>query len=113
MELVMSFGFSPTEDLASCTRMGTKHADFTNFTEPPPVCIQFISTLWRRGSSVSVLTRLRAGRPGFDSRHGKRFSLRHRVQTGPGAHQDSYRLGNGGKAAVERSWLLTSIWSRD
>jgi hypothetical protein len=42
------------------------------------------------------------------------FSLRHRVQTGSGAHQVSYPVGTGGsfpggKAAGAWSWPLTSI----
>jgi len=38
-----------------------------------------------------VVTRLRAVRPGFDSRLGEVvfFSLRHRVRTDSGAHPDS------------------------
>jgi hypothetical protein len=42
------------------------------------------------------------------------FSLRHRVQTGSGAHSASYSMGTGGsfpggKAAGALSWPLTSI----
>jgi hypothetical protein len=62
-----------------------------------------------RDSSVSVVTRLRAGRPGLGSRQGQGiFSLHHRVQTGSGAHPASSPMGAGGRAltpAVERSGL--------
>jgi len=40
-----------------------------------------------RRSSVSLVTRLRAGRPELISRQGQGFSLRHRVQTCPGPTQ--------------------------
>jgi hypothetical protein len=43
------------------------------------------------------MIRLRAGRPGFDSRQGQGyFSLRHHVQTGSGAHPAFYTMGTGG-----------------
>jgi hypothetical protein len=50
------------------------------------------------GSSVSIVTRLRAGRPGFDSRQWKwrEFSLRHRVQHCFRAHPTSYPMDTGG-----------------
>jgi hypothetical protein len=38
--------------------------------------------------SVSIVTRLRAGRPGFDSRYGK-------VHTGSGSHPASCSMGTG------------------
>jgi len=47
-------------------------------------------------SSVSIQNKLRDGRPGFVSRQehsDDMFSLRHRVQTGSGAHQASYPMG--------------------
>jgi hypothetical protein len=49
-----------------------------------------------RGSSAGIAT-------GFDSRHGKDFSLFHSIQTGSGAHPASYPMGSvgdfpGGKA---------------
>jgi hypothetical protein len=58
-----------------------------------------------RGSSVSIVTRLRPGRLGFDSRQGF-FSLCHRTQVGSGVHPASYSMGTGGsfrrgKAAEE------------
>jgi len=45
------------------------------------------------------------------------FSLRHRDQTGSGAHLTSYPMGTwgffpGGKAAASWSWPLTSSWGR-
>jgi len=49
-----------------------------------------------RDSSVSIVTRLQAGRPGFDIRQGAgNFSLRHRVQTASGAHTASYPMDTG------------------
>jgi hypothetical protein len=48
--------------------------------------------------SVSMETRLRTGRPGWNSRRGAMMgfsSLRHRVQTGSGAHPASYLMGTG------------------
>jgi hypothetical protein len=49
----------------------------------------------------------------FPARAGS-FSLRHRIQTGSGAHPASYPVGTGGsfpgdKAAGAWSWPLTSI----
>jgi hypothetical protein len=64
---------------------------------------------------LSSVTRLRAGRPEFDSRHGLGFfPPRHRVQTGSGAHPVSYSMGkegsfHGGKAAGVWIRPLTSI----
>jgi hypothetical protein len=58
-------------------------------------------------SSVSMVTRLRAGRPGFDSRQRQgSFSLRHRVQIGLGIHPVAYRMCTGGKATRTWSWPL-------
>jgi hypothetical protein len=47
------------------------------------------------GSSVSIVTRLRDGQPRVQSPAGAKriFSLRHRVQTGSGAHAASYPVG--------------------
>jgi hypothetical protein len=39
--------------------------------------------------------RARAGRPGFDSRQGKKCSPLRRVQTASGAHSASYPIGTG------------------
>jgi hypothetical protein len=52
-------------------------------------------------SSVSVVTRLRVGRPVYDSwqEQGVDFSLCHCMQTGSGAYPVSYPMGTGGKVA--------------
>jgi hypothetical protein len=42
--------------------------------------------------SVSILNTPRAGLSEFDSRHEPIFFLRHCVQTGSGAHTDSYPM---------------------
>jgi hypothetical protein len=60
-------------------------------------------------SSVSVETRLRAGRAEFNSPQGQWwdfFSLRYRVQIGSRANPASYPMRTGGGA---RGWSLTSI----
>jgi hypothetical protein len=52
-----------------------------------------------RGMSVSKMTELRAGRPGFDSREEQVrnfLSLRHLVQIASGAHLPSYPMDTGG-----------------
>jgi hypothetical protein len=41
-----------------------------------------------------------AGRPGFDIRQTKDFSLLHNFQIGSGAHPASYPMGNGGDFAA-------------
>jgi hypothetical protein len=47
-----------------------------------------------RDSSVSVVTKLRVTRPGFDFRKGQViFSFRHRVQTGSVAYPAFYPVG--------------------
>jgi hypothetical protein len=48
-----------------------------------------------RGSSVSIVTRLRPGLPGFDSRQEQGLFSRHRVQTVSGAHPTSYPMCTG------------------
>ena len=45
------------------------------------------------GSSVGIATGYGLGGPGIDSRWGARFS--EPVQTGPGAHQASCKMGTG------------------
>jgi len=69
-----------------------------------------VSVLWSQDSSVSIVTGLRGGRPGFHSRreHGI-FSLRHRVQTGSGADQASFSMDTMCKADGAWRWPLTSI----
>jgi hypothetical protein len=91
-------------------------------------CVQpnFVTVYGAEGSSVSTVTRLRAGRPGFDILEGRdlflfatvfksaglragdrdfrvrfpagagNFSLHHRVQNGSGAHPASYPMGTRG-----------------
>jgi len=65
-------------------------------------------------SKNAIVIRWRAGRPGFNSRLEKRYSLRHRHQTGPRAHPASYPKDTGltflrDKATGAWSWPLTSI----
>jgi hypothetical protein len=60
--------------------------------------------LWSRDSSVSVFSRLRAGRLGFLSRRGRIFSFHHNLQTGWGAHTASWPVGTGALCSgVKRS----------
>jgi len=50
------------------------------------------------GATVGIVTRSRAGRPGFFSRRGAKmsyFSLPHRVQKGSGAHLASDTMSTG------------------
>jgi len=49
-------------------------------------------------SPVSIITRLRARRSGFDSRQGG-----HPVQTGSGVHPTSYPTGTGGSFARDKA----------
>jgi hypothetical protein len=48
-----------------------------------------VDSIWKIscGSSVNIVTKLRAGRPQFDSRQVQEFSLGHRVQTRSGFHR--------------------------
>jgi len=56
-----------------------------------------IFTNQSQSSSDNIGTRLRAGRPGFDFRQRQGFfPIRHRVQTGSGAHPASYQMGTEG-----------------
>jgi len=54
--------------------------------------------LWIHGSSVNIVTMLRAGRPMFDSWQGQKrdFSLFYWVKTDSGAHPACYPMGSGG-----------------
>jgi len=53
----------------------------------------------------NIVTRVRAGRPRFDSWHGHGFfSLRHRVHTASGAHLASYSMGTGSGAEIKSDW---------
>jgi hypothetical protein len=53
-----------------------------------------------RDSSVGIATRYGLDGPGIESRLGARFSAP--VQTGPGAHQASYKMGTGSFLGVKR-----------
>ena len=59
------------------------------------------------GSSVGIATELRTGRSGIESRWGRDFPP---VQTGPGAHPDSCKMGTGSFPGVKcgRCVLLTT-----
>ena len=60
-----------------------------------------------RGSSVGIATELRAGRSGIESRWGRDFPP---VQTGPGAHPASCKMGTGSFPGIKcgRGVLLTT-----
>ena len=66
-----------------------------------------VLTLCRSGGSVGIATELRAGRSGIESRWGRDFPP---VQTGPGAHPASCKMGTGSFPGAKRSRgvLLTS-----
>ena len=59
------------------------------------------------GSPVGIATELQAGRFGIESRWGRDFTP---VQTGPGAHPTSYKMGTGSFPGVKcgRGVLLTT-----
>jgi hypothetical protein len=59
------------------------------------------------GSSVGIATELRAGRSGIESRWGRDFPP---LQTGPGAHPASCKMGTGSFPGVKcgRGVLLTT-----
>ena len=59
------------------------------------------------GSSVGIVTELQAGRSGIESRWGRDFPP---VQTGPGAHPASCKMGTGSFQGVKcgRGVLLTT-----
>ena len=59
------------------------------------------------GSSVGIATELRAGRSGIESRWGRDFPP---VQTGPGAHPGTFKMGTGSFPGVKcsRGVLLTT-----
>jgi hypothetical protein len=73
---------------------------------------RFFQVTESQDSSVSVVIRLRVGRPVFDSLQEQGFSLfQHRVQTGSGAYPASYVMRNWdcfseGEAAEALSWTL-------
>jgi len=51
-----------------------------------------------RGSSVGIVTELRGGRSGIEFRWGRDFPS---VQTGPGVHVASCKIGTGSFPGVE------------
>jgi len=60
--------------------------------------IKIVQTRNTAGSPVGIATELRAGRSGIESRWGRDFPP---VQTGPGAHPASCRMGTGSLPGVE------------
>ena len=54
-----------------------------------------------RDSSVGTATRYKLDGPGTESRWGRDFSAP--VQTGPGAHPASYKMGTGSFPGVRRT----------
>ena len=74
----------------------------------PPYKLQLVRQLKSgHGSSVGIATELRAGRSGIESRWGRDFSP---IQTGPGAHPASCKMGTGSFPGVKcrRGVLLTT-----
>ena len=59
------------------------------------------------GSSVGIATELQAGRSGIESRQGRDFLP---IQTGPGSHPASCKMGTGSLPGVKYGWgmLLTT-----
>ena len=87
-------------------------SDPSNFLSITFASISYVfSLIWTSsggpGSSVGIATELRAGRSGIESRWGRDFPP---VQTGPGAHPASYKMGTGSFPGVKcgRSVLLTT-----
>jgi len=76
---------------------------FILFTYVFPLSLRSVITLMQfvisgSGGSVGIATELRAGRSGIESRWGRDFLL---VQTGPGAHPASCKLGTGSFLGIE------------
>ena len=71
------------------------------------VCVCVCGCVCGPGRSVGIATDLRAGQSGIESRWGRDFPL---VQTGPGAHPASCKMGTGSFSGVECGWgvLLTT-----
>ena len=67
----------------------------------------YINCILWAGSSVGIATELRAGRSGMESRWGRDFSP---VETDPGAHPDSCKMGTESFPGVKcgRGVLLTT-----
>ena len=70
-------------------------------------CIRTFGTMGLSGSSVGIATELRAGRSEIESRWGRDFPP---VQTDPGAHPASCKMGTGSFPGVKcgRGVLLTT-----
>ena len=66
-----------------------------------------LSVLCGPSSSVGIATELRAGRSGIESRWGRNFPP---VQTGPGAHRASCKMGTGSFPGIKcgQGVLLTT-----
>jgi hypothetical protein len=74
--------------------LGLASACFPSVFSPTTYIYFLPPPFQRENTSVSTVTRLRVGRPGFDSRQGQgNFYLRHRVQKSSGAHPTSYPMG--------------------
>jgi hypothetical protein len=54
------------------------------------------ATFWRRDLSFGIATGYGLDIGGSIPETGKRYSIVHSVQSGPGAHPDSYPMGMGG-----------------
>jgi hypothetical protein len=74
----------------------------------------YLTVLWKvvRAGIAQLVWRLAMGWMIGSSIPGGNFSLRHRVQTGSGAHPASYQMGTGGSFPGDWSWPLTSIYYR-
>ena len=75
---------------------GQQNIQFHN-AGSPLIRARFISSR-RPGSSVGIATELQAGRFGIESRWGRDFPP---VQTGPGAHPASFKMGAGSFPGVK------------
>ena len=83
---------------------------FLSATQPDPMYLRLLNVLLADvgpGSSVGIATELRAGRLGIESRWGRDISP---VQTGPGAHPASCKMGTESFLRVKcgRGVLLTT-----
>jgi len=88
---------------------------FTRFTASSEINFGFFNCVYLNaynqiygsGSSVGTVTELRAGRTGIESRWGRDFPP---VQTGPGAHSASCKMGTGSFPGIKcgRGVLLTT-----
>ena len=87
VEFVLASSTRPTPDALS---MGPVHIAVG--TELKNALSSWYSVLRGPGSSVGIATELRAGRSGIESWWGRDFLP---VQTGPGAHPASSKMGTG------------------